>query len=76
MSVLPFKEHYFLNSIYRYEKLFGPKNFHIKKDGTIQSKQVSQLVDLGYLEISVLNKVVMSKFGKEYIESKAYNKEK
>ena len=65
---LTFKEKYFLRSVARYEKLFGPKGFVISKNGDAKSKRAATLIEKGYMTINADNKIVVSDEGNEYVE--------
>lgn len=65
---LTFKEKYFLRSVARYEKLFGPKGFVITKNGDIKSKRVASLIEKGYMVINSDNEIVVSEEGSEYVK--------
>lgn len=69
MKKLDFKEYYFLNSVMRYEKLFGPKGYTLTKEGKIRSERVAYMVECGYMEINENNELVVSEVGKKYLET-------
>ena len=69
MDKLNLKEYWFLNSVVRYEKLFGPKAFSLDKNGNFRSKYVSHMVECGYMEVNENKQIVVSDVGKEYLIS-------